>query len=127
MKYFKFTYRIGLDATNSEQKYGEPNLAALFAGTPNDDQGNFNGKNGKVMEEMLRRRELNQDVLVTFSMPVSDFDINALVGGNFNERKYSSMTSTVTGLDIPTWYHLSNSSIRVLQVVLYSANCLMKI
>lgn len=110
LKYFKFTYRIGLDATNSEQKYGEPNLAALFAGTPNDDQGNFNGKNGKVMEEMLRRRELNQDVLVTFSMPVSDFDINALVGGNFNERKYSSMTSTVTGLDIPTWYHLSNSA-----------------
>lgn len=110
LKYFKFTYRIGLDATNSEQKYGEPNLASLFAGTPNDGQGNFNGKIGKVMNEMVRRREINQDVLLTFSKTVGEFDINALAGGNFNERKYSQMTSTVTGLDIPTWYHLSNSA-----------------
>lgn len=110
LKYFKFTYRIGLDATNSEQKYGEPNLASLFAGTPNDEQDNFNGKIGKVMNEMIRRREINQDVLLTFSKAFGEFDVNALAGGNFNERKYSQMTSTVTGLGIPTWYHLSNSA-----------------
>ena len=112
LKYFKATYRIGLDATNSEQKYGTPNMETLFAGTANDIGGNspFAGQKGTVDEQMIRRREINQDIFVTFSMPVKDFDINALVGGNFNERKYSSLQSTVTGLDIPTWYNLSNSA-----------------
>lgn len=110
LKYFKATYRIGLDATNSEQHYGEPNLSTLFAGTPNDGAGNFDGHNGTTSKQMLRRREINQDLLLSFSMPVEDFNINALVGGNFNERKYSSLESSVTGLDIPMWYHLSNSA-----------------
>lgn len=106
LKYFNATYRLGLDATNSENKIGRPEMVAS-PGTPNYDQIKTPGY---VMKEMTRRRELNHDFLLTFDMPVNDFHINALAGLNVNERTYSRQTSSIEGLDIPTWYNLSNSS-----------------
>ena len=109
LKYFKATYRIGLDATNSQQNIGNPNLKSLFAGTPNVS-GNLEKEEGVVSVTFDRRREINQDYLLTFSKPVNDFTIDALAGLNVNERKYSRLNSNITGLDIPTWYNLSNSA-----------------
>lgn len=106
LKYFRATYRIGLDATNSENKIGTPEMFAS-EGTPNYGQIKTPGT---VKKEMVRQRELNHDFLVTFDMPVSDFHINALAGLNVNERTYSRQTSSIEGLDIPTWYNLSNSA-----------------
>lgn len=65
---------------------------------------------GQVNVEKDNRREINQDFLLSFAKKVSDFDVNALAGFNYNERTYSSVETTVTGLDIPTWYNLSNSA-----------------
>ena len=42
-------------------------------------------------------------------MPVNDFNINALVGFNGNERKVSYQYSEVNDLTIPTWFNLKNS------------------
>lgn len=42
-------------------------------------------------------------------MPISDFNINALVGFNGNERKVSYQYSEVNDLTIPTWFNLKNS------------------
>ncbi len=109
LKYFKATYRIGLDATNSQQNYGSPNLKALYAGTPNVS-GNLEKEEGSVDITTVRRREINQDFLLTYNQTFTDFTINGLAGVNLNERKYSSLTSGITGLDIPTWYNLSNSA-----------------
>jgi len=109
LKYFRVTYRIGLDATNSEEDNASPNLKALYAGTPNVN-GNLEKEEGSVEKTTVRRREINQDFLLTFSKPLNDFTINALAGANINERKYSSLDAKVTGLDIPTWYNLSNSA-----------------
>ena len=109
LKYFKATYRIGLDATNSEQNVGTPNLKSLYAGTPNAS-GNLEKEEGSVEVITVRRREINQDYLLTFSKPVADFTINALVGANMNERKYSDLDAEVKILDIPTWYNLTNSA-----------------
>lgn len=108
LKFFKATYRLGLDGTNSEQKAGTPNLKSLYAGTPNAS-GNLEKEEGSAELTMDRRREINQDFLLTFNMPVADFNISALAGFNINDRKYSKSYSKVTGLDIPTWYNLSNS------------------
>ena len=93
---------------------GTENLYALYYdGTPNGvGQGSsspFSGETGEYRIRTSRRREINQDLLLTFTMPVNDFHINALVGFNGNERKYSYQQSTVTNLTIPTWYNLSNS------------------
>lgn len=110
LNYFKLMYRIGLDAMNYEQLYGEPNLEALYPGTPNYTS-NLVGKSGEVSVTMRREREINQDLMLIFDMPVTeDIHVNAIAGVNGYERKVSSNQSTVTGLDIPTWYHLSNSA-----------------
>ncbi|WP_353331647.1 SusC/RagA family TonB-linked outer membrane protein [Bacteroides sedimenti] len=109
LKYFKATYRIGLDATNSQQNYGTPNLKSLFAGTPNVG-GNLEKEEGQVQVTTDRRREINQDFLLTFNKQITDFTIDALAGLNLNERKYSKLSASAVGLDIPTWYHLSNSA-----------------
>lgn len=109
LKYFKFTYRFGLDSTTGHRNVGEPNLSTLFADTPNYD-GNLDSETGSVIQQTTRRREINQDLLLTFNMPVKDFNINALVGFNGNERQVSYLQAEVTNLTIPTWYDLSNSS-----------------
>ena len=109
LEYFKAVYRIGLDSSNSSRKLGEPNLELLFPDTPNWSNALF-GHTGQVNVEKDNRREINQDFLLSFAKKVSDFDVNALAGFNYNERTYSSVETTVTGLDIPTWYNLSNSA-----------------
>lgn len=115
LKYFKFTYRMGLDTTTGQSNRGEPNLYALFyEGTPNGEgmgsNSPFYGKEGSYSQQITRRREINQDLLLSFSMPINDFQINALAGFNGNERKYSYLYSSVSKLTIPTWYNLSNSA-----------------
>ncbi|MHB9054977.1 MAG: SusC/RagA family TonB-linked outer membrane protein [Paludibacteraceae bacterium] len=108
LKYFKATYRIGLDETSGEQDYGVPNMQALFAGTPNASA--FEGEEGSVSVATSKRREINQDILLTYNQTVSDFTINGLAGINLNERKYSSLSAGIRGLDIPTWFNLSNTA-----------------
>jgi TonB-linked SusC/RagA family outer membrane protein len=115
LKYFKFTYRMGLDTTTSQSDKGEPNLYDMFYdGTPNGEgQGAsspFSGKTGSFTQEIIRRREINQDIMLNFAMPIEDFHVNALVGFNGNERKATSQLSKISDLTVPTWYDLSNSS-----------------
>ena len=115
LKYFKFTYRMGLDSTTGQTEYGAENLYALYyEGTPNGEgmgaSSPFAGQYGEYSIMTTRRREINQDFLLSFDMPINDFHVNALVGFNGNERKYSYQKSAVNNLTIPTWFNLSNSS-----------------
>lgn len=110
LKYFKATYRFGLDNSTGHQYYGEPNLQTLFEGTANSESSTIAGATGKVYQQTTRRREINQDLMVAFNMPVDDFNINAIVGLNGNERKESYLYGSVTNLTIPTWYNLGNSA-----------------
>lgn len=115
LKYFKLTYRFGLDTTTGQSNIGEPNLYALFYedtpnGKPQGSSSPFNGETGSVTEQITRRREINQDIMLSFNMPINDFGINALVGFNGNERKESYQYSSITDLSIPTWYNLSNTA-----------------
>ncbi|MCI1684886.1 MAG: SusC/RagA family TonB-linked outer membrane protein [Prevotella sp.] len=111
LKYFRATYRFGLDATNSEQALGIPNMYSLFQGTPNWTQGVFNSSKGDDKETMVRHREINQDFMLRYNQNImSQFNVNALVGLNYNERRYHSQTSEVTNLTIPDWFNLSNSA-----------------
>ena len=115
LKYFKFTYRMGLDTTTGQKEFGKENLNALYyEGTPNGEgmgsSSPFAGEYGQYSVMTTRRREINQDFLLSFNMPINDFHVNALVGFNGNERKYSYQQSEVNNLTIPTWYNLSNSA-----------------
>ena len=113
LKYFRATYRIGLDETNGEYKYGSPNLQAMFGETtPNGQQGVFTSSNGKVENESTHRREINQDFMVTYGEKFFNdkLDVNALVGLNYNERKYHYLDAEITNLSIPEWFNISNSA-----------------
>lgn len=117
LKYFKFTYRMGLDTTTGQTEYGTENLRALYyEGTPNGEgmggSSPFAGELGEYSVKTIRRREINQDLLLSFNMPLNDFNISALVGFNGNERSYSYQQSQVNDLTIPTWFDLSNSAQR---------------
>ncbi len=115
LKYFKFTYRLGLDTTTGQQDIGVPNLNALFYtdDVPNGTQlgasSPFYSITGSYTQQISRRREINHDIMVNFNMPINDFHVNALVGFNGNERSYSYQQAEVTNLTLPTWFNLTNS------------------
>ena len=112
LKYFKATYRIGLDSETSHRKVGIPNLESLFKDTYNADASTIAGATGSVTQQTYRQREINQDLFVTFNMPINDFNINAVAGFNGVERRYSYLYGHVENLTIPTYFNLSNSSER---------------
>lgn len=110
MQSLKFSYRIGLDTSVGHHETGTPNYSALYKNTPNYAD-ELESMTGGYSTETTRRREINQDFMLTFDKDLnSDFHLNALAGFNGNERRYSSNTSSITNLTIPTWYNISNSA-----------------
>jgi TonB-linked SusC/RagA family outer membrane protein len=106
LKDFRLTYRIGMDAINSEDKIGRPEI--IYAeGTANYGE---TVPPGFVQKRMIRSKELNNEGFITYNKAVSDFNINVVGGFNSLERTFSRMVTNVTKLDIPTFYNVSNSS-----------------
>jgi len=100
-------YRLGLDASDDVQKIGTPEVQAA-PGTPND--GASTNQEGSVMKATVRRHEYTHDMLLNYNKDLEDLTLNVVGGVNINERNLSSLSGTVTGLDIPGFYDLSNSS-----------------
>ena len=109
LKWFKLTYRIGLDTSTAHHHTGMPNYAALFPDTPNYES-ELSSETGYTSRRTTRRREIDQDIMLTFNMPVNDFNINAVAGFNGNERQLSYLNSKVTNLTIPAYYNITNSA-----------------
>ena len=112
LKYFRATYRFGLDTQTGHSSFGQPNLESLFVDTYNyiNEASTIIGAKGSATQQTRRQREINQDFMVTFNKPVNDFNINALVGFNGNERRYSYLYGGVENLTIPTFFDITNSS-----------------
>jgi len=110
LKYFKATYRFGLDTQTGHRNFGEPNLESLFKGTYNEDASTIAGATGSATQQTRRQREINQDFFVTFNMPYDDFNFSAIAGFNGNERRYSYLYASVENLTIPTFFDITNSS-----------------
>ena len=111
LKWFKLTYRFGLDTSTSQHHQGVPNYAVLFPDTPNWES-ELSTVTGSTSQQISRRREINHDLMLTFNMPIDDFNINAIAGFNGNERSYNYLYSAVTNLTIPTYFNVSNSAER---------------
>ena len=110
LKYFKATYRFGLDTNTGHHNFGMPNMSKLFSGTPNYENA-LKDLTGEVSQSITRRREIDQNFMITYDQQVrEDLHINAQIGFNGNERSYKSLASSVTNLTIPMWYNLSNSA-----------------
>ena len=110
LKYFKATYRFGMDTNTGHHNYGSPNLSTLYYGTPNYEDA-LKDLTGEVSQSITRRREIDQNFMITYDQQIlEDWHINAQLGFNGNERTYKSLDASVTNLTIPMWYNLSNSA-----------------
>ena len=110
LKYFKATYRFGMDTNTGHHNFGSPNLSALYVGTPNWDDA-LQDLKGEVSQSITRRREIDQNFMLTYDQQIlEDWHVNAQLGFNGNERTYKSLDASVTNLTIPMWYNLSNSA-----------------
>ena len=110
LKYFKMTYRFGIDTSTEHHNTGVPNMSAIFAGTPNWTDA-LSKITGSASEQTTRRREINQDLMLTFDKDIAtDLHLNVLGGFNGNERRYDYLYGSVTNLTIPNWFNLTNSA-----------------
>ncbi len=110
VKDLKFSYRLGFDTSTGQQSQGQPNLSSLYADTPNWSDA-LSTLTGLVSEKTIRSREIDMNAMLTYDHKFIDkLNVNATVGLNGNERKYSYLYGEVTNLTIPTFYNLSNSS-----------------
>lgn len=104
----KGMYRFGGDLENSTSeswtaKYTVPTTAPSYT----------DSKASAGSYEIYRRRrtEMNHDMYVSYTDELaSNFNINALVGLNVNQRDYSRVGGELSALDIPGYYNLSNGT-----------------
>ena len=101
--YLSVTNRFGGDVANTNVK----SWRAITEVVRND----FNDDPGRVIAQTAFAREINNDLMISFNKPVSqDLKLSVLVGHNINQRENRTSESSVTGLDLPYFYDLSNSS-----------------
>lgn len=110
-KKFSVSYQAGGDyRTEKIKSYG-----AVVNYTPNSPQANAaaNGVVGGVTERSNEFVEFDTNLIFNYNTAIGeDFNINALIGFNSNERKFSQLFASITNLDIPNFYELSNSSVK---------------
>ena len=109
LEHFKLTYRIGLDTSTGHRNTGIPNYAAMYPDTPNyADQ--LSSMTGSTSQQTIRRRQIENDLMLTYAQQFGKLDVNAIAGLNGREYRSSSVYGSVTNLTIPTFFNLSNSS-----------------
>ncbi|RZJ54704.1 MAG: SusC/RagA family TonB-linked outer membrane protein [Flavobacterium sp.] len=102
------TYQVGGDYRNEKIKsYGA--VMNYLPGSANADNGKALGVGG-VTEKTAENIETDTNFNLTYTSPIGkDFNLNAMVGFNTNQRSGSSLRASVTNLDVPNFYELSNS------------------
>jgi TonB-linked SusC/RagA family outer membrane protein len=108
---FSVSYQLGGDyRLETIKSYGavvkyEPGSAQDLAAT--------NGVVGGVTESTNENTEFDSNLNLNYNTKIGeDFNINALLGYNRNERKSAFLEASITNLDIPNFYELSNSSLK---------------
>lgn len=112
-KKLSLSYQIGGDYKIEKVKsYGA--IVKFDPNTPQSDAG-ANEVVGGVTEQSIEAIEFDTNLILNYNTAINqDFDLNAMAGFNTNERKGSTLLASITNLDIPNFYELSNSSIKPL-------------
>ena len=101
--YIKVSNRFGGDVSNTNVK--------LWRAITQVDRNDYNDDVGRVVIQDYFNREINNDLMLTFDKNIGgDIFLNVLVGHNINQREFRSSSARVTGLDLPNYFDLSNSS-----------------
>lgn len=110
-KKLSLSYQIGGDYKIEKVKsYGA--IVKFEPNTPQSD-GGANEVVGGVTERSIEAIEFDTNLILNYNTAINqDFDVNAMAGFNTNERKGSTLLASITNLDIPNFYELSNSSVK---------------
>lgn len=110
-KKFYLSYQAGGDYRYEKIKsYGAK--VTFDPNTPQSD-GGANESVGGVTERSNEYVEFDTNLMLNFNSAIGeDFNVNAFVGFNTNERKVNQLQAQITNLDIPGFYELSNSSVK---------------
>jgi len=103
-----FTYRFGGDLDVFKLKSWNA-VTIPVEGSPNYNSSTSDL--GRVSHRQHQSYQLNHDFLLNLNKDISsDFNVNGVGGLNLNERKRDFVDMAVNGLDIPGFYHISNSA-----------------
>jgi TonB-linked SusC/RagA family outer membrane protein len=110
-KKLSMSYQIGGDyKTEKIKSYGA--IVTYEPGSPQDAAGS-NAVVGGVTESTNETIEYDSNLLLNYNSSINkDFAVSTFVGFNTNERKNSTLQASITNLDIPYFYELSNSSVK---------------
>ena len=106
---FSASYQVSTDIDNQSIK----RFGAIIEYLPGSSQANAtaNGVVGGVQEIKYTDREFDTYLNLNYSTKINeDLTIDALAGANFNESNGDVLAVTVTDLDLPGYYELSNSA-----------------
>ncbi|KFC59297.1 TonB-linked outer membrane protein, SusC/RagA family [Flavobacterium gilvum] len=103
-------YQMGGDYRNEKIKsYGA--IMSFLPGSANADAGKAPVLGG-VTERINENLEMDSNFSINYNTAINeDFNLNIMAGFNANQRGGSSLRASVTNLDIPNFYELSNSAL----------------
>lgn len=103
--HWNILYRFGYDITNSTSDIYRAILLPEGVNSGSVDDPGF------VSNYKYGADQLNHDFLLSYENKITtDLSFSGFVGLNVNQRSTSTLYSSVTALDIPGFYNLSNSS-----------------
>jgi TonB-linked SusC/RagA family outer membrane protein len=110
-KKLSLNYQAGGDFRIEDIKsYG---AVVIFDALSAQDLASTNGVVGGVTERSYKHSEFDTNLNLNYNTTIKeDYNLNALLGFNTNERNNSYLSAQITNLDIPNFYELSNSSIK---------------
>lgn len=102
----KFTYRFGGDFETSTADM-HMDAVSFTPGSYND--GSSNANPGSYSQDKRQYYQTNHDYFATFNERFGDFSMNVIAGGNANEQYQNRLIGAISSIDIPGFYHLSNT------------------
>ncbi|QNF33684.1 SusC/RagA family TonB-linked outer membrane protein [Adhaeribacter swui] len=97
LPWLKLTNRVGLD-TYTENQREHVNI------------GTISVPNGRMYESLIKRTQVNNDLVLTANKNFGDdWVLNALIGHNINQRKYTNRTMQGFNLGQPGFYDITNT------------------
>jgi len=103
----KLTYRFGGDIENSTAE-AHTGIISFDPSSPN--YGSSSENPGSYSQVRRERIQVNHDLMLNYNKDLSEaLSINAILGLNANDRKSSSLSGSISSIDVPGFYHLTNS------------------
>jgi len=103
----KLTYRFGGDFETSTANM-HTDAISMTPGSPNSGTSNDNYP-GEYSQDKRTYVQTNHDYFATYNNRFDDFSVNAIIGGNANEQYMERLYGSISSIDVPGFYHLSNS------------------